>query len=84
MSTHTPYAATAVVNARLLKAGLDIVLPPQMLYNYTTARVRKGQTPLIPTVEVDGKVRITDEDLGTWIDKYIAKKTAALTVSVEA
>jgi hypothetical protein len=69
----TPYAAAKIVNAALLEAGVDRQLPPQMFYNYTTARVSKGKAPLIPTVEVDGKVQVSVDGLTGWLQKYITK-----------
>jgi hypothetical protein len=38
----TPYAAHNIVNALLVEAGCKPV-PPQMMYNYTTSKLRKGQ-----------------------------------------
>jgi hypothetical protein len=67
---HTPYSAAKVVNQWLADAGVDKVLPPQMFYNYTIARVRKGKAPFIKT-DVNGK--ISSEDLKVWFDKYLAK-----------
>ena len=74
--THvTPYAAAKLVNAQLEEAGLDVRIPPQMMYNYTTARVRKGKAPFI-AVDDEGKVSL--ESLATWTEKYIAKKLATV------
>ena len=70
----TPYAAAKVVNAALAEAGLDKTIPAQMMYNYTTARVRAGKNPLIAVTE-DGK--ITPEGLQEWLTKYLAKQLAA-------
>jgi hypothetical protein len=77
MTNLTPYAAAKLVNAALIEAGIEKVLPPQMFYNYTTARVNKGKTPLIPTTEVDGKIFIADTDLAVWLQKYVAKNSPA-------
>ena len=70
----TPYAAAGIVNAALAEAGVEKTLPPQMLYNYTTARIRAGKAPLIETVEKDGRVMITEAGLGAWLTKYLAKQ----------
>ena len=70
----TPYAAARVVNAALAEAGVEKTLPPQMFYNYTTARIRAGKAPLIEAVEKDGKVMIAEEALGAWLTKYLAKQ----------
>jgi hypothetical protein len=68
----TPYAAAKFVNAKLAEAGIEKVLPPQMFYNYTTARIRAGKAPLIPC-DADG--RITPDGLAAWYTKYSAKLT---------
>jgi hypothetical protein len=73
---YTPYAAHIIVNAALKEAGLDKAIPPQMMYNYTTARINKGKTPLIEAIVVDGKVFITEEALAKWTAKYVAKSVA--------
>jgi hypothetical protein len=76
----TAFAAAKIVNAALIEAGLTKQIPPQMVYNYTTARVRKGQKPLIPTVQVkvDGKdtTHVQVEGLTAWIKRYVAKQVA--------
>ncbi len=69
----TPYAAAKVVNAALAEAGLSKQIPPQMMYNYTTARVRAGKAPFIALNE-DGKIE--PEALAEWLDKYVAKQLA--------
>ena len=68
MSTMTPYAAAKVANKALENAGVEKVLPPQMFYTY----VKKGY---ITGTEVDGKLRVTDDNLRTWLEGYIAKHT---------
>ena len=73
----TPYAAAKLVNQVLADAGLDKAIPPQMMYNYTTARISKGKAPLI---ECDAEGRITEEGLQTWLAKYLVKQG----VNVEA
>jgi len=70
----TPYAAARLVNQALLDAGVVKTLPPQMFYNYTTARVRKGQKPLINTIVVDGKILIDTLALAAWTQKYVRKQ----------
>jgi hypothetical protein len=71
---NTPYAAAKFVNAQLKEAGLSKAIPPQMMYNYTTARVRAGKAPFVTWDEENGVDR---EALATWTDKYVAKKLAA-------
>ena len=67
----TPYAASKVANVQLLEAGaIEKALPPQMFYNYTSARVNKGKTPFIKFNAVDGVDR---EDLQRWINARIEK-----------
>ena len=70
-SAMTPYAAAKVVNATLLKAGVEKVIPPQMMYNYTSARLRKGKAPFI---ECDAEGKITQEGLTKWLKVYLAKQ----------
>lgn len=71
LMSYTPYAAAKIVNGALEEAGLDKRIPPQMMYNYTSARLRAGKNPLIAT-DADGK--ITEEGLRTWLVKYLAKQ----------
>lgn len=71
----TGYAASKVVNAVLTEAGLPTI-PPQMVYNYTTARLRAGKAPLIPCDEAG---RIDTADLEAWVTRYVAKKVAKAT-----
>lgn len=66
----TPYAAARQVNAVLESVGLK-TLPPQMFYNYTTAKVRQGKNPLI-AIDKDG--RIIESALKAWLDRYLVKK----------
>ena len=73
----TPYGAAKLANTVLAEmfqeAGAEFKpLPPQMFYNYTTARVNKGQKPLIPMNGAAGKIVLSD--LQAWIEKYAAKK----------
>lgn len=66
MELKTPYAAAKIANAVFAEAGIKEI-PPQMVYNY----VSKG---MIPSTLVDGKKRVSEEDLQNWIKKYAAKK----------
>lgn len=75
-TTFTPYGASVVANKVLKERGIEKALPPQMFYNYTTGRARKGKNTLIPTVEVEGQLRITEAGLTEWLEKYIARKQA--------
>ena len=71
----TPYAAAKIVNAALAEAGIDKHIPPQMVYNYTTARVRKGKSPLGGLVMNDeGKVSL--DSVQAWASKMITKAKA--------
>jgi hypothetical protein len=65
-STLTPYSAHTIVNAELAKLHIIKKIPPQMMYQY----VAKGY---IPSIVVDGKKRIKEEDLRTWFVKYVTK-----------
>ena len=66
----TPYGAAKFVNQVLTEAGLPSI-PPQMMYNYTTARLNKGKAPLI---KCDATGAITQESLLEWLAKYLVKK----------
>ena len=72
----TPYAAAKVVNAALKEAGLDKKIPPQMMYNYTVARIKAGKAPFIAYDETNGVDR---KSLDEWTTKYVAKKVAEAT-----
>ena len=69
----SPYQATKLINAVLTEANLPSI-PPQMMYNYTTARIKAGKATLIGTVIVDDKVYVTEQGLNEWLAKYLAKK----------
>lgn len=71
----TPYAAAKLVNAALEAAHLSKRIPPQMMYNYTTARVNKGKAPFI---QVDEKGLVLVSSLNEWIEKYVAKQVATV------
>ena len=64
------YAAAKYINEVLTNNSLKNV-PPQMIYNYTSARIRVNQKPFI-RVNEDGKLEKKDVD--EWLSKYIAKK----------
>jgi len=68
----TPYKAAGIVNARLKEEGLKVI-PPQMMYNYTSARVNAGKKPAVAFTHETGVDR---EDLNRWIEEYVAKKLA--------
>jgi hypothetical protein len=72
----TPYAAAKSVNAALEEAGLTKRIPPQMMYNYTSARVAAGKAPFIAWTAEDG---IDREDLERWTTAYVAKQLATAT-----
>ena len=75
----TPYDAAKFVNQVLTEAGLPSV-PPQMMYNYTTARINKGKAPLI---KCDASGAIKPEDLLEWLAKYLEKKGIQVTPKTE-
>ena len=76
-ATLTPYEACKATNAALAEAvPTHRPLPPQMFYNYTTARIRAGKNPLIPCTEVKGQTVIKSEDFAQWLDRYIRKQVA--------
>lgn len=77
----TPYAAAKIVNADLEKAGLAKRIPPQMMYNYTTARVNAGKKPLIGYNEKTGEVDW--ESLKVWSTAYVGKQKAIAEAAAE-
>ena len=70
ITMHSPYQAAKLINAVLAEANLPSI-PPQMMYNYTTARLNKGKAPLI---KCDASGAITLESLLEWLAKYLEKK----------
>jgi len=74
VTTLSPYAAAKLVNERLELEGLSKRIPPQMMYNYTTARVNAGKEPFIVFSIEAGVDR---ESLEQWTNKYVAKQIAA-------
>lgn len=78
MSNNTPlspYGAAKLVNTALESAGLTKRIPPQMMYNYTTARVNAGKAPFI---KWDAKNGVDRTDLERWTKAYVAKHTPAV------
>lgn len=73
----TCYEFHKIVNARLESEGILNQkgaikrIPPQMIYNYTIARVREGKVPFIP-IQSNGLIKL--EDGLVWLEKYISKK----------
>jgi hypothetical protein len=65
----TAYGAAKIANEAFGAAGLPTI-PPQMMYNYTTARIAKGKSPFI---EYSDEAGVDREDLKRWIDARIAK-----------
>lgn len=66
----TGYAASKIINEVLVAANLPQI-PPQMVYNYTSARIRAGKSPFI---ECDADGHPTPEGVNKWLAKYISKK----------
>jgi 2-keto-3-deoxy-6-phosphogluconate aldolase len=69
----TPYAAAKFVNAHLEEAGVSKPIPPQMMYNYTKARVTAGRKPAIAFTETGG---VDPASLAEWTKAYVAKRVA--------
>jgi hypothetical protein len=66
----TCYQSAILVNNWLLELGINKVIPTQMIYNYTTARINKGLNPFIVMNEKTKRIKISD--LRNWFDsKYI-------------
>ena len=78
MNTMTAYAAAKIVNAALEAAEVEKVLPAQMFYNYTTARLRADKKPLIAC---DENGRITEDGLNEWLAKYLVKQGVEVATS---
>lgn len=80
----TTHQATRLVNRALAEAGLDKAIPPQMLYNYTTARLRAGTKPMIVSrrerVGDKDVTLIDDSDLRAWMATYIPKAVLLATL----
>lgn len=79
--TTTPYAAHKLVNVALQEAGLTKRIPPQMMYNYTAARVNAGKAPFIAYTPEGG---VDVADLERWTQAYIAKQAVKAEADVEA
>jgi hypothetical protein len=75
-TTLTPYAASKLANVIIVEAGLKAI-PPQMVYNYTFARINAGKTPLIPST----REGVTAENITEWANKYVARKLAKNTTT---
>lgn len=76
----TPYAAAKIVNAELKKRGIKPI-PPQMMYNYTSAKLNEGKKPLIAFTRENG---VDADDLQRWLKSYIAKKLSDATLDEQA
>jgi len=70
--TYSPYQAHKIVNKWIADKGFEKKVPPQMLYTY----VGKGY---IESVEVDGKKRVTVEQLSEWFVRYERKNLVRVT-----
>jgi hypothetical protein len=81
-TTLTGYRAAQLANEALASVGLDKTLPPQMFYNYTSARINKGKKPLIAC---DENGHITQDGFSEWLQAYVLKAVEkSQTVSEEA
>jgi len=70
----TPYECAKLANQRFSEEGLPSI-PPQMMYNYTTAKVRAGKNPVGGLV-VTPEGLVTRESFQSWVDRYVTKKLA--------
>jgi len=73
----TPYACAQLANAQLVAVGLPPI-PPQMMYNYTSAKLRAGKKPLIAFDPAKGVERVAFEG---WLARYLVKKGVTVTVA---
>lgn len=67
-TTMTPYKAHKWVNDQLKELGIEKKVPPQMLYTYVTKGYIKSHV-------VDGKKRVTNQQLADWFAGYVTKLT---------
>lgn len=67
----SPYKAAKYVNSELENAGISKKIPPQMMYNYTVARINAGKKPFIA---FDVNSGVNEEALKEWTKNYILKK----------
>lgn len=72
----TPYGAWKIANAYITQEGFKSI-PSQMLYNYTSGKLREGKKPLIKYSKEEG---VDHEDFARWLSSYILKKKALATV----
>lgn len=82
VATTTPYNAAKAVNVVLKDRGIIDTnprskrlgqikeIPSQMMYNYTTMRINKGEKPLIAC---DDQGRILVSALQEWLQTYVFK-----------
>lgn len=66
----TAYGAAKLVNEALKERGVKKRIPPQMMYNYTHARVAEGKRPFIMYTKAKGVDR---DDLNRWLGEYLDK-----------
>lgn len=79
---YSVYLAAKKVNKMLKADGIDKVLPEQMFYNYTTAKLRQGKKPLIVcAINDEGRTFITEENLLSWYEKYSKKAKLLATLN---
>jgi hypothetical protein len=81
----TPFQLAALVNGAFEAQQSSLRIPPQMMYNYTTSRINKGQAPYIavhpftlnPGAENERvSHRILKTDAEAFVASYVAKKLA--------
>ena len=66
---YSPYQMTKIVNQALAACGIAKSIPPQMLYQYTSAEKR-----YIATVEIDGRRYVEKDVAVAWTEQYILKQ----------
>lgn len=67
----TAYGAAKLVNEALRSRGIDKRIPPQMMYNYTHARLAEGKRPFIHYTKSRG---VDKNDLDRWLAEYLSKQ----------
>lgn len=66
----SPYAAAAIVNARLRDVGVSKVIPAQMMYNYVKNEILKSY------VADDGRTYVEHDSFNAWLEMYVSKQIA--------
>ena len=64
---NTPYQAAKVLNARVAEAGIEKVVPPQMVYTYA----KNGKFSTFVAADGTGRKVVDTDTFNTWAAGYI-------------